>query len=38
LEDVAKAFFPLTYNSELSMFLATVWIIFTRILNLILAS
>jgi len=38
LEVVAKAIYPLNFYFESFMFPATVWIIFTRILNVIIAS
>jgi len=38
LEVVAKAIFPLNFYSGSSIRSATVWIIFTRILNVILAT
>jgi len=38
LEIVAKAIYPLNFYSGSSMCPTTVWIIFTRILNVILAS
>jgi len=38
LQAVAEANFPLNFYSGSSMCQATVWIIFTRILNVILAS
>jgi len=38
LEVVAEGIYPLNFYSGSSMCPATVWIIFTRILNIILAS
>jgi len=38
LEVVAKAIYPLKFYSGSSVYPATVWIIFTRILNVILAT